>query len=321
MIAGLAALFDALRVLVWLLVAAVIGYAQMVAMSRHQKLQHGGVRITSKHQPALMSAVDDVMRWAGIRRLDGVWLEPGANASAISGHRDWLGRRHVGVTIGFLTAAHLTAEELTAILAHEAGHLIDPHRIRYLLGRRRRQALTKLERRSARPMWWFWRAFLALTRDQGVAIERDADAMSAQMCGDQIASRAMHRVAEAGVVHAITMRNFVEPLWEQRLTPATLLEAYERIWTQLPAAIAANVDARMNAPELPRDTHPGLAERTKGQGFPLRPQLRGDLQLVGLAELDRRCTAKLTQLGRRYPMRALSWSELQAGFSVTGAAG
>ena len=106
-----------------LLVAALIGYAIFFVISVTGQLQHRGVRVTATRQPELMAVVDNVMRQAGIKRLDGVWLAPEPGAWALRGRRDWLGRRHVGVAVGLLMAAHLSAEELTAILAHEAGHL------------------------------------------------------------------------------------------------------------------------------------------------------------------------------------------------------
>ncbi len=250
-----------LRTAIWLLAAAVIGYGFMYLTMSRSRITYTGVQVTSQSQPALIAVVDSVVSRTGIRHLDGVWLEAGANAAALIGRRDWLGRQHVGIVIGLLTAAHLSTEELTAILAHEAGHLSDSNRLRYSLGNRRRYAITKLERRTARPLWWFWKWFLTATRELGLSIERHADAVSVQMCGADIAERAQHREEEASVVHAIAMQGFVEPLWRARIAPASLFELYQKVWTQLAADVAAGVKARMSAPERPEDTHPALAER------------------------------------------------------------
>jgi Zn-dependent protease with chaperone function len=311
-VAVLAVWGGALRTVLWLAAALVIGYAYISARTRQQRLQHRGVQVTAQDQPELMAVVDGITERAGIRRLDGVWVMPGGNAQAVVGRRDWLGRRHVGVAVGLLLAAHLSAEEVAAVLAHEAGHLTDPHQLRLLLGQRRQYARTKLERRAAWPLWWYWSWFLRLTREQGLDIERHADAVAAQMCGAQTAARAQHRAAEAGVVHEIAMRRFVWPWWERRIAPATLFEAYEAVWTRAAAAVGAGLDAEMSAPDQSRDTHPGLAERCGGQRFPLSPALRGDLALTGLAELDRRCAASLRQQQCRYPMQTLSWAEIRA---------
>jgi Zn-dependent protease with chaperone function len=312
-IGALAAWGGELRIVVWLVVATAIGYAYMVTLSRHQRLRYRGVQVTAQDQPELMAVVDDVLRRAGIRRLDGVWLVPGANAHAIIGRRDWLGRRHVGIALGLLMTAHLNAEEVTAILAHEAGHLTDPRRVRLLLGHRRRYAAAKLERRTAWPSWWYWRWFLNATREQGLDIERHADAVAAQMCGAEPAARAQHRACEASVVHALAMTRFVLPWWERRIAPATLFEPYRAVWARTPELVRAGVDAQMSAPDKPGDTHPGLAERCGGRQFPLAPELRGDLALAGIDELDRRCTASLRQELCSYRVTTLTWAEIRAG--------
>ena len=309
----LAALGGALRIVLWLAVATVVGYAYIVALSRHQRLRYRGVPVTAQEQPALMAVVDDVLGRAGIRRLDGVWLVPGSNAHAIIGRRDWLGRRHVGIGLGLLMTAHLSTEELTAVLAHEAGHLTDRRRARLLLGHRRRYAIAKLERRTARPSWWYWRWFLNATREQALDVERHADAVAAQMCGAEPAARAQHRVCEASVVHTLAMRRFVLPWWERRIGPATLFEPYRAVWTRTPELVRAGVDAQISTPDQPEDTHPGLAERTGGRRFPLAPELRGDLALNGLEELDRRCAASLRQELCSYPVTTLTWAEIKSG--------
>ncbi len=296
----------------WLLVAALIGYAFVFAVFRVAQLQHRGVKVAREDQPELMAVVDSVMRRAEIRRLDGVWLAPDPGAWALMGRRDLLCRRHVGVAVGLLTVAHLSADELRAILAHEAGHLTDRRRLRLFLSGRRRSVLEKLEWRTTLPLRWYWKWFLKMTREQGLASERHADAVAARMYGADLAERAHQRSAEACMVHAIAMKRFIRPCWDQRIAPATFFEAYEAIWNRAPERVAAAVTAQMRAPDEPGDTHPGLARRCGGRSFPLPPNLRGDLPLNGLEELDRRCAASLRQLQRRYPMKTMTWAEIRA---------
>ena len=113
LIAAVAAWAGALATVLWLAVATVVGYAYLSAGTRHQRLRYqGGVRAAKENQPGLEAAVAEVMARAGVGRLDGVWLVPGATAGALTGHRDWLGRRHLGLTVGLLTAAHLDTSEL-----------------------------------------------------------------------------------------------------------------------------------------------------------------------------------------------------------------
>ncbi len=313
LIAAVAAWAGALGKALWLALATAVGYVYLNAGTRHRRLRYqGGVRAARENQPELAAVVDEVMGRAGIRRLDGVWLVPGAGAGALTGHRDWLGRRHLGLTIGLLTAAHLDTAELKAILAHEAGHLTDTSRLRLRLCARRRHASTKLKRRGSRLLRWYWNWFLKVTRQPALESELHADQVAVSMCGAQLAARAHHRVAEATAVHGITIGQIIQPLWDRRITPATLFTAYEAVWTQAPEDIRATLDALMNAPDSPGDTHPGLAERCGGQRHPLAPGLRGDLPLRRLADLDRRCAAALAR-EQRHLMTAVSWPEIRAG--------
>jgi Zn-dependent protease with chaperone function len=303
------ALAGDLHTALWLLAAAVVGYGVIYVQSGRGGIRYTGVQVTAASQPALMALVDSVVSRTSIRRLDGVWLQAGANAFALLGRRDWLGRQHVGIAIGLLTAAHLSVEELTAILAHEAGHLTDANRLRYFLGRRRDYAVTKLERRTARPLWWFWRWFLVVTREQGLSIERHADAVAAQLCGADVAQRAQYRFAEVSVIHGFAMAGFVVPLWGARIAPTSLFEIYQEVWAH-GARVSAAVRSAMSAPDQPEDTHPGLAERCGGRHFAPRAGLSADLQLAQLAELDRRCTAQLTQRHCKFVVQPQGWSEV-----------
>jgi Zn-dependent protease with chaperone function len=310
LLAAIAAWAGALATALWLAVATVVGYAYLYAGTRHQRLSYqGGVQAAKKNQPGLAAVVDEVMAKAGIRRLDGVWLVPGSNAGALTGHRDWLGRRHLGLTIGLLTAAHLDAAELKAVLAHEAGHLTDTNRLRLRLCARRRYASTKLERRGSRLLWWYWNWFLKVTRESALDSERHADRVAVNMYGAALTTRAYHRVAEASALHCVAMARIVEPLRDRQITPATLFEAYEAVWTQSPEDVRLALEALINAPDSPSDTHPGLAERCGGQRYPLDPSLRGDLSLARLADLDRRCSATLARQQLRR-MTTMSWPEI-----------
>jgi Zn-dependent protease with chaperone function len=311
LVAAVAAWAGALATALWLAVATVVGYAYLYAGTLHQRLRYPGVRAARANQPDLAALVDEVMTKAGIRRLDGVWLVPGANAGALSGHRDWLGRRHLGLTIGLLTAAHLDTDELKAVLAHEAGHLTDTSQLRLRLCARRRYASTKLKRRSSRPLWWYWNWFLKVTREPALESERHADQVAVSMYGAELAARSHYRVAEAGAIHGITIGRIVQPLWDRRISPATLFDAYEAVWTRSPQYLKAALEARMNAPDSPGDTHPGLAERCGGHRYPLAPGLRGDLPLAHLADLDRKCSAALAREQLRR-LTTMSWPEIKA---------
>jgi len=298
--------------LLWLLAAAAAGYPCLLGLLSTAPLAYRGVQVTRDAQADLMAVVDDVMKRAGLRRLDGVWLAPSAQTFALRGRRDWRGRRRVGIAVGLLNAAHLSVDELSALLAHEVGHLTDSHALRRLLARRRRGVLRRLNQPLMRPLRWYWRWFLKVTREQGVESERHADAVARQICGADMYARAIQRGGEASIVHALAMKHFVRPCWDQRITPATLFEAYEEVWTRMPERVAAGISRWLQAPAKPEDTHPGFAEITGGQIVPLPPDLRGNLPLAQLEELDRRCTASLRQQERHYPMTTVTWAEIWA---------
>jgi Zn-dependent protease with chaperone function len=296
----------------WVLIAALLGYAWIFGVYRSTEIRHRGVKVTREDQPELMAVVEDVMQRAGIRRLAGVWLAPDPGARALIGRRDLLWRRHDGVALGLLTVAHLSADELSAILAHEAGHLTDRHTLRLILSQRRWTVGRNLRSRTTRPLRWYWTWFLKVTREQCLDNERHADAVATQLCGADLAERAHHREAEAQIVHDIVMRRFIRPLWNRQIAPATFFEAYEAVWDRTPGRVAAAVTAWMQTPDQPQDTHPGLAERCGGRSFPLRPSLRGDLPLARLEQLDRRCAASLRQQELRRPMTVMTWPEISA---------
>lgn len=307
----LAALGGVSRLAFWLLVSAAIGFACMLVAARGWQLAYRGVEVTEK-QPELMAVVGDVMQRAGVPWLAGVWLVPGGGASALTGHRDWRSHRRIGVTVGLLTAAHLSADELAAILAHEAGHLTDPRRLRSFLGSRRGVIRQRLSRPVSRPMRWYWKWFLEATREQALDIERHADAFAVRMYGAELAERAHQRSAEASAVHAIAVEKFVRPWWDRRIAPETLFDAYLATWKRMPEQITGRLISWMQAPARPEDTHPGLAERCGGRMLPLPDKLRGDVPIAGLDSLDRRLTASLRQSERHYPMTTMTWDEIRA---------
>jgi hypothetical protein len=96
-------------------------------------------------------------------------------------------------------------------------------------------------------------------------------------------------------------------LW---LLGETLFEGYVRVWAKAADRVAAMVAARRKEPDSLEDTHPGLAERCGGRDFPLPLTLLGGFELAGLDELDRRCTANLTQRNCRYPVQVMPWSQI-----------
>lgn len=305
---GVCAVLGELHLLIVLGVAYVVGDLYLGAASRHEKLRFRGSPVTKTSQPELRAFIDDVMRRAGVRRLDGVWIDAGANAGALSGRRDWLGRRRLGLTIGLLTVAHLDYDELKVVLAHEAGHLRDRNRLRAHLVRRRRKA--------SRANWWtrvaplgaYSRWFVAQTRGFAIDAERHADATAITLCGQDAVSHALHRVAEIDALHAAVLELFLQPGYLRGIAPPRLWPAYEAIW-QSPGLISEAVSRRLAAQDQDADTHPGLAERSRGRQFAIDQTLRGNVALAGFDHLDERATFRLTRAEAKLALRTVAWSD------------
>lgn len=309
LLAAACASIGALDWLITLVALFLIGHGYFRLVTRHQKIRHRGVLVTSRTQPELLELIDDVMRTAGIRRLDGVWIQAGGNAGALVGRRDWLWRRHVGLTVGLLTLAHLDQQDLRAVLAHEAGHLTDKDRLRARVCRRRAKARRALGRRRSRATAPYWRWFLGLTRPLAIDRERDADLVAVNLLGVDATVAALHRVAEVDAVHAIAVNTFLRPGYGRGVAPPILWTAYEMVWQSGTDLIASGVANDLLAPDKATDTHPGLGERTHGRTYQLSLALRGNVTLADFGNLDRRTTFLLTRSQSPNALKTVSWPE------------
>lgn len=302
-------LVGALHGLITLVVLFLIGDAYIRLATRHQKIRFRGVLVTHRSQPELLALIDDVMRTAGVRRLDGVWIQAGGNAGALVGRRDWLWRRHVGLTIGLLTLAHLDEQDLRCVLAHEAGHLTDTHRLRARVCHRRFKGRRAVGRRRSRVTAPYWRCFLGRTRTLAIDSERDADLVAVNLFGVDATVAALQRVAEVSAMHAIATNEFLRPGYRRGLAPPTLWEAYEMVWHSGADLIANQIGHDLNAPDEAADTHPGLAERTQGRAYQVALHLRGNVELANFTNIDQRTTFLLTRSQSPNALETRSWSE------------
>jgi Zn-dependent protease with chaperone function len=309
LLAAACALVGALHGLIAMVVLFLIGDAYIRLATRHEKIRFGGVLVSPRTQPELLALIDDVMRTAGVRRLDGVWIQAGGNAGALVGHRDWLWRRHVGLTIGLLTLAHLDQQDLRCVLAHEAGHLTDTHRLRARVSHRRSRARRALQRRRSRATAPYWRWFLGRTRTLAIDSERDADLVAVKLFGADATVAALQRVAEVSAMHAIATNEFLRPGYQHGLAPPTLWEAYEMVWHSGADLIANQIAHDLTAPDEAADTHPGLAERTHGSAYHVAPNLRGNVPMANFANIDQRTTFRLTRSQSPHALETRSWSE------------
>jgi len=224
--------------------------------------------------PALYALAEAIGARAGIRAPLAIRLVPGVVAS-IGADRTWYGRlRGLDVSLGHGLLSVLDEAGVSAVIAHEYGHMakgdlgLTPwvYRTRVALG----ATVGSLESSMFLldvPFRLYAHAFLRQTGRISRAQEYAADALGAQLFGADAMAEALRRV------HAFA------PEWDvyldQVLTPALqrgarlpLLEGFRRFRasTDRRPVVDEAIARERAAPPHPADTHPSLPERLVALG-------------------------------------------------------
>jgi hypothetical protein len=295
---------DGSDLVITLLVGWVGGNVYMALNRRSGRLRFIGVCVTEQAEPELWQLVHETVELPARTRIDGLWLTSGANAGALVGHRDWLLRRHVGLVVGYFLVIWLDRESLRVVLAHEAGHLADRNVLRLRLARRRSRIRPRLTSRWHLPVRWYWRWWMAVTRESAIDAERHADRVSAELTGQTEVERVL---GEVMVAHAINQNasESLEQLWNQGVAPKRIVPFYRVVLRRLDSAAISRL-ARAITEETDQidDSHPGAVER----GATLPASVPKDLPTRGILRhpdyYDVATTALHTRLRSRHVLNS-----------------
>ena len=257
-----------------------------------------GHRLTKQNAPALFKLISQVRRKVKGPRLDEVWLDGRFNASISQVPRfGLLGRPVNRLTIGLPLLMALDVPRLSAVLAHEYGHLRGNHgRFAAWIYRTRLSWLRMNERLSeddsvsgwlnARFMNWYVPRFLARSFALARQDEYEADQISARLVGAETAGAAL---IEIDVKGAWMGERFWRQHWRgatDQALPSGPYKALRHLLLSPPSDDFAQEALRRSLKELSNidDTHPVLKERLSALKVPGRLPAwssRGSLALLG----------------------------------------
>jgi Zn-dependent protease with chaperone function len=275
---------------VWLIgfgvLLIVYGLSQAGLFLLTERARVGGRALRPGEAPALLALLDALRRELRCRRFDDIRLTMAFNAGVREEPRlGLLGWPRTILELGLPLMGLLPLEEFRAILAHELAHISARHgrgghrlyRLRRtwaVIFERLQSPLTSSLERSrraavARFANWYWPRLnaraLALSRLQ----EFQADRISADLAGAEIAARALWRVE---------CLNFwlAERFWDDlRREAATMPEPPGDVLERLRAAaftppavedVTRWVERALSRTTVPVETHPALGERARALG-------------------------------------------------------
>ena len=241
-----------------------------------------GVPLTAAEVPELVALVEDVGRRTDSPPFHEILLTTDYNAAVVQAPRlGVFGWYRNYLLLGFPLLASLSRDELTAVLAHEFGHLSRSHgQSGQWLYRMRRTWEGTIENLQRNPpgkfallltgfLGWFWPRFNAGAFVLSRAQEYEADATAAQATSGATLASALTRL----VVDA--------PFLDEKLWPAVYLRANDQpeppgdVFGEIATAFRAGPSADDMArwlragflvPTGNADTHPSLTDRLRSLG-------------------------------------------------------
>jgi Zn-dependent protease with chaperone function len=266
-----------------------------------------GLQLTHAEVPELFSLIDRICEEIGTPRPHEVLLVPQYNACVTQVPRlGVFGWYRAYLLLGLPLMQNLSAEEFTAVLAHEFGHLSRSHcRFGGWIYRTRdtwERVMTELFRRrnfAARALQvflrWFWPAFNARAFVLARSNEYEADRCSVKVAGATPAGQALVRLNVYGPV--------TEQFWADvdRLNQ-TQVEPPADILRQLGSRLAGPVpqdqarrslDVALRLTTHCADTHPCLRDRLKALGV-----IHAEAGEVSLPSSPQRTAAEVLLAGR-----------------------
>jgi Zn-dependent protease with chaperone function len=244
-----------------------------------------GREVSRAEAPALFAILDDLrdrLRSAPFHR---VLVIADCNAAVVQQPRLGVFGWHKNyLLLGLPLMEGLSKEEVTAVLAHECAHLSKQHNRSgqwiYRLRRSWARVFENLSRPrthgevSLRPLIrkfinWFWPRFNAYAFVLSRAHEYQADAIAAQLAGEQNTATALIRLAWHG---RVLEQKFWPDLWQLANDTATPPEGVFLRLTQSLGNIRRDTDAKwldqaLRSTTTNADTHPCLSDRLRAIGW------------------------------------------------------
>lgn len=240
-----------------------------------------GVEITREYAPELFNVIEKLRRTLRCTRFHHVLITNEFNAAVQQNPRlgpfGWY-RNYLLIGLPLMKA--MTPAQLEAILAHEFGHLAGGHgavanhiyRLRMSWAR----LLDALDREKSSGMVlflpffkWFSPYFSAYSFPLARANEYHADAVSAQLCGTQVAAQALTSVA---IVSEYLGARFWPGIYKQaEWKPVPALTPFQAMSGQFSQAefaesAQASIDLALLQITNVDNTHPAFADRLKALG-------------------------------------------------------
>ncbi len=271
-------------------------------MPRADRFEPPGPQLTPANAPRLFRIIHEVARATAQESPSEVYLLNEVNAWVT--HRGGvmgLGSRRV-MGVGLPLLAHLSVDELKAVIAHEFGHYVSGdvslgpwiHKTRSAIGR---AVAATHDTFLEKPFQAYGRLFLKTTLTVSREQEFVADRTAAQVAGTMSAVSALRRVATLGPAYSVYFNSEVLPVLRAGFMPP--IAGGFQGYLAAPGT-AEHFDRLIDEPETDAgtgefDSHPPMADRIKalnGQAL----QSAEDRRAVSggvLADLDRHAEALL----------------------------
>ena len=304
-----------LPILVVLFVGATVGAIGKALFVRGRD-EDPGLRLDREKSARLRAVLEEVAKKIGTRPIDEVYLTPATEFAVMErgGMLRQITRvRERCLVLGAATLDGLKVREFKSIVAHEYGHFSNQDTAGggFALAVRRSMAMliVSLARGGAAlwfsPAWWFVdgfsRVFLRISQGASRLQEVLADRWSAYAYGSDVFERGMrHSIARSITFNAHAAATIDEVLKEKR--PLPNLYRYQPARTDGPPDLAKAVEAQLNVPAGPYDSHPAPADRiawVHALAVPSEPSADDDVEVWALIdgrdELEKQMTGIVRQ--------------------------
>ncbi len=227
-----------------------------------------GLPLTRSMAPGLFAIIDRLSSKLRVPSLQWVLVTEEYNAAVTQRPRFGLFGSRNTLLLGFPLLQSLSTEDLTAVLAHEFGHLSGNHgRFTGWLYRAVRSYVALLEstgnnRPLERFLEWYVPRLSALTFPLRRQNEYEADAVSAEVVGARRAAQALTNVHVRGALEGEFWRAVQRKSFDSPHPPASLfLDWEQRVQAQPPADAREALKRSLEEVTGSTDTHPSLADR------------------------------------------------------------